>query len=826
MQTKPRSSLLLRAPAVLALLAALAPAAAAQERPPVLEQVRVGLPGRTSDPEYGFTRRGAWAPVYVKIKAGSAAISRDALRLVVETTDGEGAGYHYTSPVPAGDPESDIFAVTYVRPGPSDPLNLSLQTADGKPVPFLVRLPDGRTAPASRVTRDFRNQLENSHTLYLALGSRLPALSRVLAHLPVDAPDEDAPPEERSLRRLAFLDNARDLPDRWFGYQAADILVLATASDAFVKDLLEPGAAPRRKALGEWVRRGGKLVVSAGRNRQLVADLLDQMPLSEFDKQPLIDCKIEGISPRKSLPVLTRWATEGKESPPTLNGVELTVLRPNARPDEGPRAEPVNVLIREAAQPGGDKEGVPVVLHTACGLGRVILLGFDPETPPFSTWSGQKTFWEKLEAELEPLAPKGQGEQGGIGGRRINIPNNLGNFDQTMELGVDLKRGLESFQEVPVISFGWVALFILVYIIIVGPLDYLILKKVFKRLELTWITFPTVVLVISVAAYFTAYSLKGDDLRINKIDVVDIDLHGPAPQAYGATWVTLFSPRIQNYTIGVEPAAPKWADEPGKGGPASPPLVTVMDGSDNSMERMGSQSLFRRPYAYAADGSGLEGVAIPVWSMKTFSARWRAGVTPGKAPVDAELRHSRDKNDPALLGRVQNHLPVELCDVTLVYKGRAYPAPSVPPDGFIAVDPLKVGDQGKPAAQWLGAGALGQTGNVRTVTSPALLRDILFHSPPAQSGKGNSGLHPLDQSWRLRALTEMSGQQQSGFREEVMLIGRVASLAGKSETVTAADASPTRLWLGALPAAGAQRPGLSGYIVQDVYVRVYIPVIP
>ena len=119
------------------------------------------------------------------------------------------------------------------------------------------------------------------------------------------------------------------------------------------------------------------------------------------------------------------------------------------------------------------------------------------------------------------------------------------------ELSGKLVRNLETFAEVPVISFGWVALFILVYILIVGPLDYFFLKKVVKRLELTWITFPAVVIVISAVAYFAAYYLKGKDLRINKVDVVDVDLHDG--HVYGNTWFTLFSPRIQNYTIGVEP---------------------------------------------------------------------------------------------------------------------------------------------------------------------------------------------------------------------------------------------------------------------------------
>ena len=55
-------------------------------------------------------------------------------------------------------------------------------------------------------------------------------------------------------------------------------------------------------------------------------------------------------------------------------------------------------------------------------------------------------------------------------------------------------------------------------------------------------------------------------------------------------------------------------------------------------------------------------------------------------------------------------------------------------------------------------------------------------------------------------------QPQSVYRDEVLLVARVASQAGLSESVACADASPTRLWLGALPGTQAERPALNGYI--------------
>ncbi|MFN7135861.1 MAG: hypothetical protein ACK4N5_27600, partial [Myxococcales bacterium] len=76
--------------------------------------------------------------------------------------------------------------------------------------------------------------------------------------------------------------------------------------------------------------------------------------------------------------------------------------------------------------------------------------------------------------------------------------------DPSFDLAGGLRDRLEEFPGVSNLSFGWVALFILFYILLVGPLDYLFLSKVVKRLEWTWLTFPTLVLLVSLAAYFTA----------------------------------------------------------------------------------------------------------------------------------------------------------------------------------------------------------------------------------------------------------------------------------------------------------------------------------
>ncbi|MGH9678162.1 MAG: hypothetical protein ACRD36_13745, partial [Candidatus Acidiferrum sp.] len=230
---------------------------------------------------------------------------------------------------------------------------------------------------------------------------------------------------------------------------------------------------------------------------------------------------------------------------------------------------------------------------------------------------------------------------------------------------------------------------------------------------------------------------------------------------------------------------------------------------------------------YAPDASGLEGVAIPVWATRTFASSWRIPITSEESPIEVDFHHSRDPNDPDLLGRITNRLPVELRDVTLLYNGKRYAVGTVPAGGFVPIDNLKVGGQGGQIVQWLNDARSFSASGIRAVAPAQLVKNLLFHGPPNQITAANSGWRTLDQSWRLRPIIEASAgpQPKSVFRDEVLMVARTPEQYGPSETVTNSDAAPTRLWLSALPAAGqTARPSLAGFMSQDTYVRVYIPV--
>ncbi len=798
------------------------PGSRAWADPPQIEQVRVGLPAGSGGKESGRVRPGTWTPVYLKVKSSREGNPRDAYRILVQATDPEDALYTYPVTVPALAPGQDFLGLGYIRPG-----------QDRNDVQVLLQTQDGKTLQTVRGSDSGGETVAPSALLVLAVGARLNNLKQALyqpvkgdqqanppalpplpgippgklragglrpalpPEIDANAKDEEEP-EDQGGRRFAYIESVAQMPDQWFGYDGADVLVLATGNQTFLTALLEDQTG-RREALLEWVRRGGRVLISVGSNHQTVARLLS-------DKLPLLRSDIQGTVRLPDATNLLNWL---HPRDPGWKPMEVANLKPSPQ---------VQVLLQEKVG-GGDH---PLLLRDSFGLGEVVLVGFDLDVAPFTEWSEdrRRILWDKLLTELMQRSP-----------REFKAVDPVLQAQQTHpELHVLLQRGLESFYDVPVIHFGWVTLFILLYILIVGPLDYFVLKKLFKRLELTWITFPALVLLVSVLAYWIAYQSKGDDVRINQIDLVDYDLHGN--QAYGNSWFTLFSPRIGRYTIGLESAAPQWLGARDGKAPPFPGTALGTQHIGERFQRVGSQGLFPQPYAYAADAGGISGVPIPVWATRCFVASWHEPLDPDKPAIDADIERSRvGKHLP--LGTITNNLPVELQGITLFYQGRWYTLGDLEPGESKRIDPLfEGGANGKERSEWMSndskvlqpnlilpAGGKGKAARLDTAldSSHYLLKALLFHAETGNE-RGNSGLRRFDQSWRI-----MPQKDTGQFRSEIVLVARTQPQGGRAEKLTADNSTPTRLWLGELPGAG-KRPALPGRMWQETYVRAYIPV--
>jgi hypothetical protein len=754
-------------------------AARAQQRFKVaIDDIQIGFP-TTPEPNEIIDARGrmhllkagCWTPVYVRIKAGPEGIARGVVK--VETTDTDDLTNVYTTPLPTGglQPDEIYTAIAYTKIGSSN----------GE-IKVRVEADDKRAEK-----RETFSALDPGDGLCLTVGSRLPGLRQAVT----GQPDMDKQGIPNPRIRAAYIDDVGMLPTRWYGYGSVDLVILTTGKRRFVEALVADDKN-RKEALADWVRRGGRLVISGGQNldkfRDLSQSLKIPLPLkvTEPVEMPQILGLREWLGPK--VEPLTPLSFRGGAA----EAATIPVAKLELKPGEN---------VEKVAPPNVTPDSPLLIARWPHGMGQVTLIAFDLDQPSFTDWKGQKTFWTELFKKTGPhvsaAAP-------------ANYPRGRYGYE-TSEQSSAILTSLSKFKDVSVISFGWVALLILVYIIIVGPLDYFFLKKVVKRLELTWITFPTVVVVISVGAYFAAYALKGNDLKINKIDLIDIDL--PNQRAYGTTWFTVFSPRIQLYTVGVEPVAPNWSANPGGNNPASSVVVSWLGAPGyafSSYDRPHSASLFRRTYEYDADAAGLTGVPIQVWSTKSFTATWER---PTGLKNQSKLRRQHDTSK--IEGTLTNPLPVDMEDTFLVYpEANALKVQYVGP--LVANQQKQLisqGDKIQPISGWL---------TEHTPSPPfEALKPIMYYIPNAGPSAGGGmesrrdrSVNYLDQNWR------------GVLKNQAMLVGRLARMEGAGETITQDPKTPSRLWLGQLPSAGGQRPSLNGTLVQDTCVRMFIPVEP
>ena len=331
-----------------------------------------------------------------------------------------------------------------------------------------------------------------------------------------------------------------------------------------------------------------------------------------------------------------------------------------------------------------------------------------------------------------------------------------------------LHRDMERFPGVRLVPFGYVAFFVFLYILLIGPGDYFFLKRVVKRMEMTWVTFPLIVATVSALAYGAAFAVKGTELKINKVDAVDIDQ--TTGLLRGTTWFTIFSPQNRDYDLSIAPLPPD--RDPASDAVAPSPAAGAGDESILSWFGApegafgggggggpGGLSLSAGSYAYSPIGEArtLQGVRVPIWTTKSFAGRWFGAAGPA---IDADLQNA---GPGRLTGTVTNHLPRTLRRALLLSGSQYYDLGELKPGQskpLGEIDPLNVeGRVQRILGQLPGINAYQQyTPNgqpVATVAAGSTRADVVF-AAMFRDAAGSSGpqadnlaMHDLDLSGQL-----------------------------------------------------------------------------
>ena len=177
------------------------------------------------------------------------------------------------------------------------------------------------------------------------------------------------------------------------------------------------------------------------------------------------------------------------------------------------------------------EDGTVLASMRPVGGGRVVLIGGDMATPAYRAWDGAPGFWARIvptDALLEQFWGAG-------------VPR------RTRSLGDD--RGARTLPALEVPPAELLLVVIVGYILLIGPISYLVLRRVDRR-ELAWVTAPILIVLFSACSYGIGRSLKGSDVVVNQITVTRTTPVGSA--ATVDTYAGVFSPDRATYDFTVE----------------------------------------------------------------------------------------------------------------------------------------------------------------------------------------------------------------------------------------------------------------------------------
>ena len=245
-------------------------------------------------------------------------------------------------------------------------------------------------------------------------------------------------------------------------------------------------------------------------------------------------------------------------------------------------------------------DGETLIANANRGLGQVTILGFNPEREPIRSWENRAWLWARL-ADIDSewfVSEKPPRDYG-----RMNVDGLYGMMIDSRQVS-----------KLPVI---WLILLLITYLVIIGPVDRIWLKRINKQM-LTWLTFPIYVIFFSFLIYYIGYRLRAGQLEINELHIVDV-LPGDQVALRGRSYASIYSPSNKDYLMGGSLALGAFRNE----------SSSFSNGAGN------------QPLLIGLSPGKLEAKArVPIWTSRLFSSEWVSG-----SEVNIQASVTKQNND-------------------------------------------------------------------------------------------------------------------------------------------------------------------------------------
>jgi hypothetical protein len=340
--------------------------------------------------------------------------------------------------------------------------------------------------------------VQNGRTLASAdssTGSAATVLIGVLSDLPT-ALDSFSSVHPGSIAATVVHLSLEDVGDSAILLRAFDLIAI----DDFATDTL---TAAQRGALTDYVQNGGLLVLGTGASwRKTLGGV----------SSTLLPLQLAGTTTLNSVGALDK-----------LSGVEVAT---------GTLTSGSRAWLSEGSS--------PLLAEKHVGSGLVTMATFDWNRDPVAGWTGSNTLLRQIlvRTVFNSVSVQSLNFKGGFGGSGGSIS----------ERSNSVSQALSSLPALDLPSLLVIGLLILGYVLLVGPINYFVLRALNRR-AMAWVTVPLIAVVASAGAFGTGLFTKGRSVQTNQVSIVH--LQPGWGRAYQESYTGVLTPTRGDYQVSI-----------------------------------------------------------------------------------------------------------------------------------------------------------------------------------------------------------------------------------------------------------------------------------
>jgi len=443
----------------------------------------------------------------------------------------------------------------------------------------------------------------------------------------------------------------RMTPWDWTGYSSLDLLILYAPDWSRFKD-------QQLTAISQWVSKGGKLLLIPG-----ATPIGEENPINSI------------------LPYPVSAAREA-----TLTPADLKSLKLNPSESETVIARPVFTDSRSPLyKVSNSQSGQCFFVSANVGFGTVGILALDPDDLSDKQKNNTSHFWvncitmmleskaSRYKSDFKPVVVKSKSNRNRNFNQDINSlsmsttrtiemvdkaqdNSSNNNFFQTGLSQAGSNAVLEylyNISEMRPLGIWPVIFLLLLLAVLVGPVDYLVLKRK-GMLPMTWVTSAFWIILFSFGAYHGVQALRGGTLQMRHVSVVDAisnpNANGDVSDAWTTNYSAIFAPGSDDYELADERKG-QW--------------FSAISPAERQIYSYNNQGGSKQIHCIQHDGSNKPySLPINIWTMQCLI---------NESPADQlPIRATCTRSGKDITVKIYNHSSTELKGGYILFEGNKF----------------------------------------------------------------------------------------------------------------------------------------------------------